>query len=148
MKTSPSTTFFRKNDSERKWFVVDATGHTLGRLASNIAKILRGKHKPQFTTNSDVGDFVVVVNAEKVKLTGKRDEMKKIYHNTGYPGGARFQSVRELLKTRPEHVMEHAVKGMIPKNRLGRQMIKKLKVYKGAEHPHEAQKPEALKVEG
>lgn len=148
MKTSPSTTFFRKDDAERKWFVVDATGHTLGRLASNIAHILRGKHKPQFTTNSDVGDFVVVVNAEKIKLTGKRDEMKAIYHNTGYPGGARFESVRELLKTRPEHVMEHAVKGMIPKNRLGRQMIKKLKVYKGGEHPHQAQKPEALKVEG
>lgn len=148
MKTSPTTVFFNKEDADRKWFVVDAADKTLGRFASRVAHLLRGKHKPQFTPNNDVGDFVVVVNAEKVKLSGKREEMKTLFHNTGYPGGGRMQSVSELLKTRPEFVMEHAVKGMIPKNRLGRQMIKKLKVYRGPEHPHTAQKPEALKVEG
>ena len=148
MKTSPTTVFFKKDDADRKWFVVDAADKILGRLASNVAHVLRGKHKPQFTPNNDVGDFVVVVNAEKVKLSGKRDEMKTLFHNTGYPGGGRTQSVHELLKSRPEYVMEHAIKGMIPKNRLGRQMIKKLKVYRGPEHPHAAQKPEAMKVEG
>lgn len=148
MKTSPTTIFFKKEDADRKWFVVDASDKTLGRLASHVAHVLRGKHKPQFTPNNDVGDFVVVVNVEKVKLSGKREELKTLFHNTGYPGGGRMESVRELLKTRPETVMEHAVKGMIPKNRLGRQMIKKLKVYRGPEHPHAAQKPEELKVEG
>ena len=148
MKTSPSTVFFKKEDTDRKWYVVDASDKTLGRLASNVAHVLRGKHKPQFTPNNDVGDFVVIVNAEKVKLSGKREELKTLFHNTGYPGGGRVESVRELLKTRPEYVMEHAVKGMIPKNRLGRQMIRKLKVYRGPEHPHAAQKPEELKVEG
>lgn len=148
MKTSPSTVFFKKEDADRKWYVVDASDKTLGRLASNVAHVLRGKHKPQFTPNNDVGDFVVVVNAEKVKLSGKREELKTLFHNTGYPGGGRMESVRELLKTRPEYVMEHAVKGMIPKNRLGRRIIRKLKVYRGPEHPHAAQKPEELKVEG
>jgi len=148
VKTSPTTVFFKKEDADRKWYVVDASDKTLGRLASSVAHLLRGKHKPQFTPNNDVGDFVVVVNAEKVKLSGKRDEMKTLFHNTGYPGGGRMQSVHELLKDRPEFVMEHAVKGMIPKNRLGRQMIKKLKVYRGPEHPHVAQKPENMKLEG
>ncbi len=148
MKTSPSTVFFKKEDADRRWYVVDASDKTLGRLASNVAHVLRGKHKPQFTPNNDVGDFVVIVNAEKVRLSGKREELKTLFHNTGYPGGGRMESVRELLKTRPEYVMEHAVKGMIPKNRLGRRVIRKLKVYRGPEHPHAAQKPEELKVEG
>jgi large subunit ribosomal protein L13 len=128
--------------------VVDAAGQTLGRVASRVAHVLRGKHKTAFTPNADMGDFVIVVNAEKVQLTGKRQELKALYHNTLYPGGARFESVRELMKTHPEHVVEHAVKGMIPKNRLGRRMANKLKIYKGSEHPHQAQNPEIMKVEG
>ncbi|MBI5464389.1 MAG: 50S ribosomal protein L13 [Ignavibacteriales bacterium] len=144
MQSSPKTKFFTIHDNERKWFLVDAEGKTLGRIASQVAKILRGKHKPTFTPNSDSGDFVVVVNAEKVQVTGKRVELKELFHNTGYPGGARFESFSDLLKTRPEYVIEHAVKGMIPKNRLGRQIGKKLKVYRGTSHPHQAQQPEPL----
>jgi large subunit ribosomal protein L13 len=142
--TLQKTRFFKKEDVGQKWYVVDADGQTLGRLASRIARLLRGKHKPQFTPNNDVGDFVIVVNAEKVRLTGKRTALKKLFHNTGYPGGARFESFRELIKTKPESVMEHAVKGMLPHNRLGRQIFKKLKVYRGKEHPHTAQRPEAI----
>jgi large subunit ribosomal protein L13 len=144
VETSPKTKFFRTEDVQQKWFLVDADGKTLGRIASRIAHILRGKHKPTFTTNADVGDFVVVVNAEKIQVTGKRTELKELFHNTGYPGGGRFESFKDLLKNKPEYIMEHAVKGMIPKNRLGRQMIKKLKVYRGPNHPHQAQMPEAL----
>lgn len=144
METSTRTRFFKPEEVQQKWYVVNAEGQTLGRIASNVARILRGKHKPQFTPNFDLGDFVIVVNAEKVKLTGKRTELKELFHNTGYPGGARFESFKDLIKTRPEYVMEHAVKGMIPHNRLGRQIIKKLKVYRGAEHPHAAQQPVPL----
>ena len=144
METSTRTRFFKPEEVQQKWYVVNAEGQTLGRIASNVARILRGKHKPQFTPNFDLGDFVIVVNAEKVKVTGRRTELKELYHNTGYPGGARFESFKDLIKTKPEYVMEHAVKGMIPHNRLGRQIIKKLKVYRGAEHPHAAQQPEPL----
>ncbi len=139
-----STTFFREGDIAQKWYVVDANGKTLGRVASQVARILRGKHKPQFTPNSDMGDFVIVVNAEKVKVTGKRMEQKEYFHYTGYPGGAVFQQIKDVIKTHPERVIEHAVKGMIPHTKLGRQIIKKLKVYPGTEHPHSAQKPEVI----
>ena len=144
METSPRTRFLTSEDVQQKWFVVDASGKTLGRLASHVARILRGKHKAEFTPNADVGDFVVVINAEKVQLTGKREELKELYHNTGYPGGARFESFRELIKTKPEQVMEHAVRGMLPHTKLGRRIFKKLKVYRGTEHPHAAQKPEQI----
>ena len=123
-----STTFFREGDIAQKWFVVDANGKTLGRIASQVARILRGKHKPQFTPNADIGDFVIVVNADKVKVTGKRTELKEYFHYTGYPGGAVFQQFKDVLKIHPERVIEHAVKGMIPHTKLGRQIIKKLKV--------------------
>jgi large subunit ribosomal protein L13 len=144
MQQLPRTRFFKPEEVGQKWYVVDAAGQTLGRIASQVAHILRGKHKPQFTPNFDVGDFVVVINAEKVVVTGKREELKQLYHNTLYPGGARFESIRDLLKRRPEHVMEHAVRGMLPHNRLGRKIFKKLKVYRGDKHPHTAQKPEPL----
>ncbi|MEX2116514.1 MAG: 50S ribosomal protein L13 [Bacteroidota bacterium] len=144
METSPRTRFFKPEEVQQKWYVVDASGQTLGRIASQVARVLRGKHKPHFTPNFDVGDFVVVINAEKVLLTGKRVELKQLYHNTLYPGGARFESVWDLLITKPERVMEHAVKGMLPHNRLGRKIFKKLKVYKGDQHPHAAQKPEPM----
>lgn len=144
MDTAPKTRFFKPEEVGQKWYVVDASGKTLGRIASEVARVLRGKHKPQFTPNFDVGDFVVVINAEKVKVTGKREELKQLYHNTLYPGGARFESVRDLLKRKPEYVMEHAVKGMLPHNKLGRKIAKKLKVYRGGQHPHAAQQPEPL----
>lgn len=144
METSPRTEFYKAENVSQKWYVVDASGKTLGRIASQVAHVLRGKHKPQFTPNADLGDFVVVVNAEKVVLTGKRTELKQLYHNTLYPGGARFESFRDLIKEKPERVMEHAVKGMLPHNTLGRKIFRKLKVYRGDKHPHEAQKPEPL----
>jgi large subunit ribosomal protein L13 len=140
--TTPKTRFFKPSEVEQKWYLIDAKGKTLGRIASQVAKLLRGKHKPTFTPNFDLGDFVVVINCEKVELTGKRTELKQLYHNTGYPGGARFENVKDVIKTKPEDVIEHAVRGMLPHNRLGRQMFKKLKVYSGAEHPHAAQMPE------
>ncbi|MEW6060973.1 MAG: 50S ribosomal protein L13 [Bacteroidota bacterium] len=139
-----STTFFKSGEVVQKWYVVDANGKTLGRVASQVARILRGKHKPQFTPNADLGDFVIVINAEKVQVTGKRKELKEYFHYTGYPGGAVFQQFKDVLKTHPERVIEHAVKGMIPHTKLGRRIIKKLKVYAGSEHPHTAQKPEVI----
>ncbi|HTP80757.1 MAG TPA: 50S ribosomal protein L13 [Bacteroidota bacterium] len=146
MDSTLRTRFFKPEEVTQKWFVVNAEGQTLGRIASRVAHILRGKHKPTFTPNFDLGDFVIVINAEKVRLTGKRPELKQLYHNTMFPGGARWDSFRDLIQTRPEYVMEHAVRGMIPKNRLGRKIIKKLKVYRGAQHPHAAQNPETLTV--
>ncbi len=140
------TYHFKQNEINPKWFLVDANGLTLGRIASRVAHILRGKHKPIFTPNVDCGDFVVVVNAEKVKLTGKRSELKTYFHHTLYPAGATVQSYKELMKTHPERIFEHAVKGMIPHNRLGARVIKKLKVYRGVAHPHNAQKPEPIKI--
>lgn len=146
MDTSPKTKFFRLGDVERKWYIVDATGLILGRAASQVAKVLRGKHKPTFTPNADVGDFIVVINADKVIVIGKRNEMKEYFHNSGYPGGAVFESYKELSTKKPEWIFEHAVKGMLPHTTLGRRMFKKLKVYAGADHPHAAQKPEPMKI--
>ena len=136
---------FKQKEIIQKWYLVDAAGLTLGRVASRVAHILRGKHKPIFTPNVDSGDFVIVVNVDKVKVTGKRDELKTYFHYTGYPGGATVESFRELMKTNPERVFTHAVKGMIPHNRIGARIITKLKVYKGSEHPHKAQMP--IKIE-
>jgi large subunit ribosomal protein L13 len=125
---------------------VDAEGKTLGRLATQVARLLRGKHNPMFTPNADLGDFVVVVNASKVKVTGKRPELKEYFHYTGYPGGATYEKYQDILQKNPERVIERAVKGMLPHNRLGRQIFKKLKVYAGPQHPHRAQKPENFAV--
>jgi large subunit ribosomal protein L13 len=140
------TRFLRDEDIAKKWYIVDANGQVLGRVASRIAHLLRGKHKPEFTPNADMGDFVIVINAEKVRLTGKRTEQKEYFHYTGYPGGAVFESFKDLIKTKPERVIEHAVKGMIPHTKLGRQIYKKLKVYAGPEHPHSAQQPEQFTI--
>jgi large subunit ribosomal protein L13 len=144
--SAKTTYFFKNEDISKKWFLVDAKDQTLGRLASKVAHVLRGKHKPSFTPNSDTGDFVIVINADKIKMTGKRPELKEYFHYTGYPGGATFESFKDLMKTNPERVVTHAIKGMIPHNRLGRVIIKKLKVYAGADHPHSAQKPEAMNI--
>ncbi|MDZ7336976.1 MAG: 50S ribosomal protein L13 [candidate division KSB1 bacterium] len=132
---------------QQKWYVVDATDQILGRLASRIAAVLRGKHKPIFTPHLDTGDFVVVVNAAKVKVTGKKTEQKRYYRYTGYPGGLRVEEYRKLIQERPERVLRHAVWGMLPHNSLGRKLLKKLKIYPGAEHPHQAQQPEPLAVD-
>ena len=129
---------------ERKWYVVDAEGKTLGRLASEIAKVLRGKHKPIYTPHMDTGDYVIVINAEKVKVTGKKLDQKIYYHHSGYVGGMKETTLKKMLADKPERVIELAVKGMLPKGPLGRQMYKKLFVYAGPEHKHEAQKPEVL----
>ncbi|MBQ9886597.1 MAG: 50S ribosomal protein L13 [Lachnospiraceae bacterium] len=130
---------------ERKWYVVDATGYTLGRLASEVAKVLRGKNKPVFTPHVDTGDYVIIVNADKVTVTGKKLSQKLYYHHSDYVGGMRETTLKEMMDKKPEQVVELAVKGMLPKGPLGRQMYKKLFVYAGAEHPHAAQKPEELK---
>lgn len=129
---------------ERKWYVVDATGYTLGRLASEVAKILRGKNKPIFTPHIDTGDYVIITNAEKIKVTGKKLEQKIYYRHSDYVGGMKETTLKEMLNKKPEKVIELAVKGMLPKGPLGRQMITKLHVYTGSEHKHEAQKPEVL----
>lgn len=140
------TRSFKTTDTQQKWHLVDAEGKTLGRLATQVARLLRGKHKPMFTPNADLGDFVVVVNASKVKVTGKRLELKEYFHYTGYPGGATYEKYQDILQKKPERVVERAVKGMLPHNRLGRQIFKKLKVYPGPQHPHRAQKPENFAV--
>ncbi|EOS24533.1 50S ribosomal protein L13 [Lachnospiraceae bacterium 3-1] len=129
---------------ERKWYVVDAEGKTLGRLASEIARVLRGKHKPIFTPYMDTGDYVIVVNAEKIKVSGKKLKQKIYYHHSGYVGGMKETTLKEMLAKKPERVLELAVRGMLPKGPLGRQMYKKLFVYAGPEHKHAAQKPEVL----
>ena len=131
---------------ERKWYVVDAAGCTLGRLTSEVAKILRGKNKLEFTPHVDTGDYVVIVNAEKIKVTGKKMEQKIYYHHSDYVGGMKETTLKEMLAKHPERVLEFAVKGMLPKGPLGRQMYKKLFVYAGPEHKHAAQKPEALSL--
>ncbi|NIM68391.1 MAG: 50S ribosomal protein L13 [Armatimonadetes bacterium] len=140
------TQFAKKGETERKWYVVDAEGKVLGRLATQVASRLRGKHKPVFTPHVDTGDFVVVINADKVKFTGKKLDQKIYYRHSNYPGGLKSETLKERLEAKPEEVVRDAVWGMLPKNRLGRTLIKKLKVYRGAEHPHEAQKPEPLSV--
>jgi large subunit ribosomal protein L13 len=146
VKQEKLTKFIKPEDADRKWFIVDAQDQVLGRLASRIASVIRGKYKPVFTPNMDAGDFVVVVNAEKVKVTGKRETLKQYVRHSGYPGGQKFTSLQEMLIKKPEFVIQHAVKGMLPKNRLGRVLIKKLKVYAGDQHPHAAQKPETLSL--
>jgi large subunit ribosomal protein L13 len=133
--------------AQRQWFVVDAQGMVLGRMASEIAKILRGKNKPIFTPNTDAGDFVIVINARGIRLTGKKLEKKIYYRHTDYPGGIRERSAAEMLADKPEDVVRLAVKGMLPKNRLSRRLVTKLKVYAGPEHPHDAQKPQPLAIE-
>lgn len=136
----------KPHEVERKWYLVDATDKTLGRLSSKIASMLRGKHKPIFTPHVDCGDYVVVIHAEKVKVTGKKLEDKEYKRHSGYPGGLKTVTLEKMLEEKPENVMIHAVKGMLPKGKLGRQMLKKLRVYKGAEHDHSAQKPEKLEI--
>ena len=141
------TTFMAKAaEVDRKWFIVDAEGKTLGRLAAEVAKVLRGKNKPIFTPHVDTGDFVVIINAEKVVLTGKKLVQKTYFRHSGYVGGTTFTTAGKMLADKPERVLELAVKGMLPKNTLGRQMFRKLKVYRGAEHPHAAQQPEVLEI--
>ena len=132
---------------ERRWYVVDADGQTLGRLATRVADTLRGKRKPEYTPHVDTGDFVVVVNAEKIAVTGKKLDEKTYYRHSGYPGGLRARSLREELERRPTEVLRRAVKGMLPRNRLARRQITKLKVYAGPEHPHDAQNPEPLPLD-
>ena len=132
------------NDIERKWYVVDAEGQTLGRLATVVANVLRGKNKPIFTPSADTGDYVIVINASKVKVTGKKLDQKIYYHHSDFVGGMKEATLREMMQKHPERVIEHAVKGMLPKGALGRQMYRKLFVYTGAEHVHEAQQPEVL----
>jgi large subunit ribosomal protein L13 len=136
----------KQAEIERGWYVVDAQGQTLGRLASKIAPILKGKHKPIYTPHLDCGDFVIVVNAEKVRVTGRKLDQKFYHRHSGYPGGLTSISLRDQLEKNPERVLQAAVRGMLPKNKLGRRMIKKLKVYAGDDHPHQAQQPTPLEI--
>jgi large subunit ribosomal protein L13 len=146
VKQEKQTKFISTENAQRNWIIVDAKDQVLGRLATKVASIIRGKTKPTFTPNSDTGDFVVVINADKVKVTGKREFLKTYAHYSGYPGGLKIRSYEELMAKKPEYVIQSAVKGMLPKNRLGNKLIKKLKVYSGSEHPHKAQKPEAISL--
>ncbi|MGI9020903.1 MAG: 50S ribosomal protein L13 [Solirubrobacterales bacterium] len=143
MKTFVATPANRQRD----WFVVDADGLTLGRLATRIADTLRGKHKPEYTPHCDTGDFVVVVNAEKIVVTGRKREQKTYYRHSGYPGGLRSRTLNEMLERQPEEVIRKAVRGMLPRNKLARAQLLKLKVYAGPEHPHTAQQPKSLEIE-
>ncbi len=143
MKTYVATPASR----ERNWLVVDATGKTLGRLATQIADTLRGKRKPEYTPHCDVGDFVIVINAERISVTGRKREQKLYYRHSGYPGGLRSRTLAEMLDRRPEEVIRKAVKGMLPRTRLGRAQLRKLKVYAGPDHPHAAQQPEPMEVD-
>ncbi len=136
----------RPKEVERKWYVIDAEGKTLGRLAAEISRLLRGKNKPQYTPHVDVGDFVVVVNAEKVEVSGRKAEQKVYRWHTGYPGGLRERSYKQMLQKKPEEILRQAVRGMMPKTRLGRRQLKKLKIYAGPEHPHAGQTPEPYEV--
>jgi large subunit ribosomal protein L13 len=136
----------RPHEVERRWYLVDAQGKTLGRLATEIARLLRGKNKPQYTPHVDTGDFVVVVNAEKVVVTGKKAEQKVYYRHTGYPGGLKETSYEVMMERKPTEILRKAVRGMMPRTRLGRQQLRKLKIYAGPEHPHEAQDPQPYEV--
>ncbi|MHB1688833.1 MAG: 50S ribosomal protein L13 [Ignavibacteriaceae bacterium] len=140
------TKFVATKDADRKWYVVDAKDQVLGRLATKVARIIRGKEKVTFSPNADTGDFVVVINANQIKVTGKREMLKNYFHYSGYPGGLKIRSYAELMAKNPEFIIESAVKGMLPKNRLGNQLIKKLKVYSDENHPHQAQKPEVISL--
>jgi len=146
VESGKTTRFLQENEVEKKWYVVDAEGKVLGRIATEIARILRGKHKPVFTPNIDTGDYVIVINADKVELTGKRPDQKTYFRHTGYPGGDIYTSFKEMMNKRPEFVIHKAVGGMLPHNRLGRRLRKKLKVYSGPEHPHKAQQPINLEL--
>jgi large subunit ribosomal protein L13 len=146
MKGMQKTYSLKGSDIHKKWFVIDADGKILGRLASEAAKILRGKNKPDFTPNLDMGDNVIVINAEKVVLTGSKPEDKEYFRHSQYPGGIKFVNIKKIKKERPEFIIEHAVKSMLPKSRLGRKVFSNLKVYAGTEHPHQAQKPEPLDI--
>lgn len=139
------TTAVRTQDIEQKWYIMDCSGKTLGRLSVQVANILRGKNKPEYTPNADIGDFVVLVNAKDIKVTGKKTEDKIYYRHSGYPGGIKQISFKDQLDKDPEKIIRDSVKGMLPKNRLNRQIIKKLKVYSDENHPHEAQNPKELK---
>lgn len=136
----------KKEDINRSWHVVDANGKTLGRLATVVASVLKGKNKPIFTSHVDTGDFVIVVNADKIHLTGKKLDQKVYYHHSGYPGGLKSITAGKLLKTKPEDVLKKAVEGMLPKTQLGKQMLSKLKIYAGDKHPHRAQQPVEMKI--
>lgn len=149
MKTLSYKTISAKKEDfagKRKWFIVDADGLTLGRLSTKIASILRGKTNPAYTPHVDTGDFVIVTNAEKVRMTGKKMLTKEYQSYSGYPGGQKIKTAKELYSRKPHYILEHAVKGMLPKNGLGRQMFKKLFLYSGSEHPHQAQKPETITI--
>ncbi len=137
----------KKEEVEKEWFVIDATNQTLGRMGSKIAQILRGKHKPSFTPHVDCGDYVIVINAEKVRLTGNKLDQKVYLRYSGYPGGQKSKTARQILEKHPIRIVEHSVKGMLPKNRLGAAIYRNLFVYEGSEHPHEAQKPQELKLD-
>lgn len=141
-----STYMAKSEEIERKWYVLDATDQVLGRLSTRVAEVLRGKDKPIFTPHVDTGDYVIVINAKKIKLTGKKWEQKKYYHHSGYPGGIKEIPYNKLVQKKPEFIIEKAVKGMIPHNKLGSSIIKKLKVYAGPEHPHQAQQPEVMEL--
>ena len=134
------------SDIQRDWLLIDAENQTVGRLASNVASILRGKHKPGFTPHMDTGDFVIVINADKVRFSGNKETEKEYFRHTGYPGGVKLRTPQEVRQKKPTFIVKNAVKGMLPKGPLGRQMIKKLKVYAGNEHPHEAQNPEKIEI--
>lgn len=136
----------RASEIERTWYVVDAEGLTLGRMSTEVARVLRGKHKPTYTPHIDTGDHVIIINADKVVLTANKAEKKQVYRHTGYPGGIRSNTYADELATKPEEAVRRTVRGMLPKNRLGRQMLKKLKVYSGTEHPHFAQQPQPLEI--
>ncbi|MFQ6676024.1 MAG: 50S ribosomal protein L13 [Fidelibacterota bacterium] len=140
------TTFVTHAEIQKDWYVADASGQTLGRFASRIAQVLRGKHKPAFTPHMDMGDFVIVVNAEKIRVSGKKLTDKTYFRHSGYPGGGRFKDLKTMLKFHPERVVRQAVRGMLPQNRLGRAMLRHLKVYAGPDHPHQAQNPKELKI--
>lgn len=143
-----STYYAKPGEVEREWLLVDAEDMVLGRLAAQVAQILKGKNKPTYTPNVDVGDFVIVINADKIRLTGKKADEKTYYSHSGFPGGLKAVPFKRMLEKHPERIIEKAVKGMLPKNTLGRAMNRKLKVYAGAEHPHEAQNPRKIELEG
>ena len=136
----------KKEDIQRKWYLIDAKGKVLGRFASEVASILRGKNKPMYTPHVDVGDHVIIINADKISVTGKKAKTKRYYRHTGYPGGLRYDTYSDLLKKYPERILEKAIWGMLPHNKLGRKMYKKLKIYAGENHRHQAQKPETLEI--
>ncbi|MGI6046368.1 MAG: 50S ribosomal protein L13 [Eggerthellaceae bacterium] len=142
------TYYAKPQEVEREWVLIDASDQILGKVAVKAAQILKGKHKPQYTPHVDTGDFVIIINADKVRLSGNKAAQKEYYHHSGYPGGLKRESFAEAMEKHPERVIEHAVQGMLPKNTLGRAMAKKLKVYAGPDHPHMAQKPREIKMEG